>query len=157
MSEFFRIFTVIILKFEQCGFTIEIMRPKAAGGMINSVDPGQEQYDRGLQCLSCPVCPKTQDHAFGVFWQLVLFQSYRKLVPERLWAGNLQCHTDNMQVLPPHQLCYSYGRTCYWGNRFCKQQYKKKRLFGMRFKFPWGRCLEILYNLKGKSKNFNKK
>ena len=43
------------------------MRPKDAEGMVNSVDPNQEQSDLGLHCLPRPVCLKTKDH-------LVLFR-----------------------------------------------------------------------------------
>ena len=37
------------------------MHPKVADGMANSVDPDEEQFDLGLQCLPMPVCPKTEE------------------------------------------------------------------------------------------------
>ena len=46
----------IILKFEQCGSTIEKW-VKDADGMANSVDP--EQSDPGQHCLPKPIYPKT--------------------------------------------------------------------------------------------------
>ena len=39
-----KITVIIILKFEECGFTIElyrVMHPIDAGGMVSSVDPDQ--------------------------------------------------------------------------------------------------------------------
>ena len=54
-----RNFFVTILKFEQGGFTIHVLRPKDADRMANSVDPDQTAPDLGLHSLPRPICPKT--------------------------------------------------------------------------------------------------
>ena len=46
---------------EQLIFTLQLMSPKVAYGMANSVDPDQtapkkEQSDQGLHCLFRPIC-----------------------------------------------------------------------------------------------------
>ena len=55
---------LIILIFEQCGFTIELS--KNADRIVNSDDPDQ-QSDLGLNCLPRHLCPKS-------FWRALVVQ-----------------------------------------------------------------------------------